>query len=42
VGVELRFGRLALEVHAWTGKVLALVGLDRCAAGGRTKGNDDR
>ena len=42
VRVELRFGRLALEVHARTREVLTLVRLDGCAAGGGADGKDDR
>lgn len=42
VGVELRFGRLPLEVHARTREVLTLVRFDGCAAGGRAERKNDR
>ena len=41
VRVELRFGCLALKVHARTREVLTLVWLDGRAAGGGAEGKDD-
>jgi len=42
VGIELRFRRLALEIHARAREILALVGLHRGAAPCDAKGEDQR